>query len=285
MTRRILVPYDESEQADYALSHALDSFGSAKIVLLHVVEPFADHTGAGGYEAKRYKQKLETAEKMLENVRDEHKSERVETVVQYGRPAHAIVQYINRDSIDHVVIGSHGRDGATRLLLGSVAETVARRSQVPVTVVRTPRSESQTPEHVLVPFDASVPARRALENALEKYESADITVLYVAYPPDAPLGPTDTVFEVLENWEEERADHIHSILTTAEAIADEYGRTIRTKNAHGEPAATICTFCEENDVDHVVIGSTGRDGVARLLLGSVAEKVIRRAPVSVTVIK
>ncbi|WP_341850678.1 universal stress protein [Natronococcus wangiae] len=57
-----------------------------------------------------------------------------ETIV--GSSARAIVQYAEEHDIDHIVLGSHGRTGTSRVLLGSVAETVARRAPVPVTIVR-----------------------------------------------------------------------------------------------------------------------------------------------------
>jgi nucleotide-binding universal stress UspA family protein len=60
----------------------------------------------------------------------------VDTTAEVGGPANAIVECAEEESVDHIVTGSHGRSGVTRILLGSVAETVVRRSPVPVTVVR-----------------------------------------------------------------------------------------------------------------------------------------------------
>ncbi|MFB6177175.1 MAG: universal stress protein, partial [Halobaculum sp.] len=60
----------------------------------------------------------------------------VETDTAVGRPASAIVEYAETNEVDHLVLGSHGRTGVSRLLLGSNAEKVVRRSPVPVTVVR-----------------------------------------------------------------------------------------------------------------------------------------------------
>lgn len=57
-------------------------------------------------------------------------------VTEFGRPARTIVEYVEDHDVDHVVVGSHGRSGLSRTLLGSVAERVVRRSSVPVTVVR-----------------------------------------------------------------------------------------------------------------------------------------------------
>lgn len=283
MTQQVLVPYDTSTQAEYALDHAVATFDDAEIVLLHVIEPVTDHTGA--YTATNHKQQLETAETMLENVREGYEdAARIETRALYGRPVHGIVSTLTENRFDHVVIGSHGRDGASRLLLGSVAETVARRSPVPVTVVRKP-PEGDDPETVLVPFDASAMSKRALEYALDQFPEASVTALYVLYPTGGGLAASDSGFDAFENWSDNRTDHAESILSTAEEIADEQNRDIETEHIDGTPADAIVEFAEDESSEHVVVGSTGRDGLARLLLGSVAETVIRRSPVSVTVVK
>jgi nucleotide-binding universal stress UspA family protein len=281
---RILVPYDQSEQADYALEHALSSFDSATIVLMHVVEPSGEHTGVAGYEPSQYPGQQANAEEMLDGVREEYDdTERIEMVVRHGRPAHATLGYVDQASIDHVVIGSHGRDGAARLLLGSVAETVARRSPVPVTVVRNP-PPSGSPGQILVPFDGSTHSRRALVYAFENFPGADVTALYVAYPQTEHVRDTAGV-ERPQGWEAEPEDHAQSVLAGAEEIADDHDRPLETRSAAGTPADTIVEFATEEDVDHVVLGSAGRDGIARLLLGSVAETVMRRSPASVTIAK
>jgi nucleotide-binding universal stress UspA family protein len=286
MSGRVLVPYDSSEQAQYALSHALQVFDTAEIVLIHVIKPIDgaeddEPTGAG------YEQQLETAETMLEGAcqwHDEDERERIETVVRYGRPVRELLAYATEEHIDHIVIGSRGRDGTARLLLGSVAETVVRRSPVPVTVVRNPAAEFD-PERVLVPFDASTHARTALESALDRFSGADITALYVSSPPIGGIENADRVLGALSDWEDNREDHVESVLGVAEELATDHDRDLTTKSVDGDPADAIVEFATAADVDHVVIGSTGRDGIARLLLGSVAETVVRRSPVTVTIVK
>jgi nucleotide-binding universal stress UspA family protein len=71
----------------------------------------------------------------------------------------------------------------------------------------------------------------------------------------------------------------------ARRIADRNGREVETATAAGAPSRSILDWSDGNDVDHVVIGCHGRSGVARWLLGSVAEAVVRRAPVPVTAVK
>ena len=280
---RVLVPYDRSEQAQYALEHATATFDPETLVLLHVVEPTADYSGGGGYDQAG---EFESAEELLETVCEScDDPERVETAVRYGRPIHGILAHIDEAGVDHVVIGSRGRDGAARLLLGSVAETVGRRSSVPVTVVREPQPGSpRMPESVLVPFDASTQACQALDHAFDRFPAAAITALYVEHPPTAHVTDTDPS-EGPEGWSDERADHARTVLAGAEDRAAERDCPVHTQAVTGTPTDAIVGYAEREAVDHVVVGSTGREGVARLLLGSVAETVIRRSPVSVTVAK
>ncbi|ELY44594.1 universal stress protein [Natronorubrum sulfidifaciens] len=138
MSERILVPHDGSGHADAALRFALETFPDASVVVLHVVEPFADHTDAGVENGGRWRSRArEYAADVFDDVDDTAAAfeTTVDTVWWYGRPTHVIVQYIDAEGIDEVVMGSRGRSGIDRLLLGSVAETVVRRASVPVTIV------------------------------------------------------------------------------------------------------------------------------------------------------
>jgi nucleotide-binding universal stress UspA family protein len=136
---RVLVPVDGSEPSDDALVYALEQFDDAEIVAIHVMDPVDSATAWGPGVAddwlsaseERSETILEEAEAIAEDV-----DRTVETDSVVGRPAHTIVEYADEHDIDHILLGSHGRDGLSRVLLGSVAETVVRRASVPVTVVR-----------------------------------------------------------------------------------------------------------------------------------------------------
>ncbi|MFP8956134.1 universal stress protein [Natrialbaceae archaeon A-CW3] len=144
MSRRILVPVDESERATDALEFALEEHSEATIVAIHVLDP-ADLYGATGFEGgaminydEIHRQNQERGEALLENAADRAAEQGIECEIEViiGSVARSIVDYADNNPIDQIVIGSHGRTGASRILLGSVAETVARRSPVPVTIVR-----------------------------------------------------------------------------------------------------------------------------------------------------
>ncbi|MFB6106383.1 MAG: universal stress protein [Halobacteriaceae archaeon] len=139
--KRILVPLDESEQAWEALEFALSEFPNAEITVIRVIDPIeagysADATGFGVAE-DWFDQAKASAQALFDDaqeVADRHGVD-LERVVEVGRPARTIVDYAD-ESADQIVMGSHGRSGVSRILLGSVAESVARRATVPVTIVR-----------------------------------------------------------------------------------------------------------------------------------------------------
>ncbi|MFW6435381.1 MAG: universal stress protein, partial [Halovenus sp.] len=177
----VLVPYDGSEQAQYALAAAAETFSDGRLVLLYVLEPYANHTEAGGHSSEWADQAQERAQQLLaEGVDSLPGGVDAETAIRYGRPVHELVRFVEENAVEEIVMGSHGRDGTERLLLGSVAETVVRRSSVPVTVVR--QQTTGSPDRVLVPFDGSQESRRALSYAIDEYPGAELTALYVSYP-------------------------------------------------------------------------------------------------------
>ncbi|MFB6299276.1 MAG: universal stress protein [Halobacteriales archaeon] len=139
MSSRILVAMDNSEMAERTLRYALETHPGAEITVIHVVGEPSSMWGKAAEIALAddvEQAATELAEDLLENARaiaGEYDRE-IETQVQVGHPARAIID--QADAYDLVVIGTHGGTLTERLLVGNVAETVFRRSPVPVTVVR-----------------------------------------------------------------------------------------------------------------------------------------------------
>lgn len=143
MVETILVPVDDSEMSCNALDYAISECDGAEIIALHVLDRKEIHTPIG-IEAptvdredivETYRQKARVVLEDAEETADEHDVE-IETEMVEGDVTKSILSYAAENDVDHIVIGSHGRTGAGRILLGSVAESVTRRSPVPVTVVR-----------------------------------------------------------------------------------------------------------------------------------------------------
>jgi nucleotide-binding universal stress UspA family protein len=138
---------------------------------------------------------------------------------------------------------------------------------------------------ILVPIDGSPQADKALEHALEEFESDDITVLNVIDPIEAGYTAQATVPGYSEEWFEQSKDAADALFEDAQAIADEHGIDLDTATEVGRPSPTIVDYAENQDFDHIVMGSHGRSGVTRILLGSVAENVVRRSPMPVTIVR
>jgi len=145
MPRHILVPIDGSEPAWNALDHAAEQYAGERITVLHVVDPVEDvYLGLEGgyYDAEVGDRAAEHGEELCEEARERFgesgdlDATDFRTAVEAGNPARTIVDYAEEHGVDHIVMGSHGRTGVARVLLGSVAETVVRRAPIPVTVVR-----------------------------------------------------------------------------------------------------------------------------------------------------
>ena len=142
MTKRVLVPLDGSPQSRDALQFAVEEYPEATVLGFHVIDPieggYSVRTGIPISSEEWYEDAKEQAEALFEEARevaDDH-GVTFESRTEVGRPSRTIVEYADENEVDQVIMGSHGRSGVSRILLGSVAENVVRRSTVPVTVVR-----------------------------------------------------------------------------------------------------------------------------------------------------
>lgn len=139
--------------------------------------------------------------------------------------------------------------------------------------------------HVLVAYDESDQAEQALRHSLERYPEATITAAHVTDPREWISEGDEEGPQFVEGAYDRATEGAEKTLEEAESIAAEYDRVIRIESLVGGPARELVTFANENDVDHIVLGSHGRRGVSRFLLGSVSESVAKRSPVSVTMIR
>lgn len=130
-----LVAIDDSDPAENAVSFVRERFSGDRITLLHVVPTGMPATDTRVFQEAAERDKMESMLTEYESMFD-HQQIDVETVTIEGTPDREIVDYAVNNDIDQIFIGSHGRRGLDRLLLGSVAEKVVRRSPLPVTVVR-----------------------------------------------------------------------------------------------------------------------------------------------------
>jgi nucleotide-binding universal stress UspA family protein len=147
MARTVLVPLDDSEPSWEALQYAVETDPATSLRILHVIDPaqagYGASMGVPTAAEEWFDSRQQAAKRMFEEARSrvESADATVDTDILIGNPARRISEYPTQDAeddrrVDAIVMGSHGRDGVARILLGSVAESVARRSPVPVTIVR-----------------------------------------------------------------------------------------------------------------------------------------------------
>ena len=300
--QRVLFPTDFSACAEGAYRHAAwlaDRFG-AELHVLHVVEdpdaPERDWPEAAGTGHVRISLADVCEDLGLPLPPPAHDYdpydlvEVVEAEVVGRKAPDAILDYVHDEEIDMVVVGTHGRRGWRRGVLGSVAEAVARRAPCPVLTVRpldAPGDGAWPPSRVLlavdaVPYDGfdegDAPTAARWAAGLSVAYHAPLEVVHVTSPAVAALGGA-------AESERVRTRAREALETLADALRRETDSdlpvtvTVRT----GDPADSVRAVAEEARTHLLVVGTHGRSGPGRALLGSVAEDLIRTAPCPVLV--
>jgi nucleotide-binding universal stress UspA family protein len=139
---------------------------------------------------------------------------------------------------------------------------------------------------VLVAYDGSDPAQKAVERAVSaagEQDEEEIVLLRVIEAADGMLeAGFDIIQDRLKELREEKPDELSA---DVRRILEEGDSEFRVETVVGKPAREIVSYAEEHDVSEIVVGSHGRTGVSRVLLGNVAENVVRRAPTTVIVVR
>ncbi len=139
-------------------------------------------------------------------------------------------------------------------------------------------------DRILVPTDGSPEGERAVRHALElaTVHDASVDALYVINTASYAGMPMETSWEGVDDLLRADAD---AAIVTVEEIAAAHGVAVNTAVVDGSPSREIIRYAEENDCDLIVMGTHGRGGIDRLLLGSVAEKVVRGSEVPVLTVR
>lgn len=285
MYQRILLPTDGSGASSTAAEAAVtlaDQF-DAELHVIHVLEHDQTATDADGVNATaRYGEEAVQAAIELAASSD---VEAMRAVIEKTKPIHQeILTYTDKHSIDCIVMGTRGRSGPSlsRAVLGSVAELTLRESPVPVMTVHEETVVDADINSVLVPTDGSECAHTAVEHAGELARSVDATlhIIYVAEIGQVINGErVERLREALEEIGEKALD------LALEKVQSSMYLPTETSVLNGRPYLEITRYAEENDVDCIVMGTHGQKGIRRFLLGSVTERVIRRADVPVISVK
>lgn len=297
---RIVVATDLSPAAEVAVDQglALARKHGAELVLVHaceIPEPAVGVPPSMSLHAEVYEKilqaRLDTAREGLERVRTRIDGQGVQVshVLREGFADAVIVDSARDLHADLVVVGSLGRTGVARVLLGSVAERVVRLSEVPVLVARAAGDRAAGGFHeILVAVDFTEVSARVLEAALGvAAPRARVDVLHCvehALPALEGMVPARLTAELQQSI---RDGARTSAAERGAALIDPHRSaevTLTFQAVEGPPAATIAEVAARMPASLIVTGSHGRRGLRRWILGSVAEVTVRHAPCSVLVV-
>jgi nucleotide-binding universal stress UspA family protein len=313
--RTILVAADFSEgtRQAFRVACSLAREDKTRLIVLHVAgpsiasgEPGVPSVIAGGDRAHH--------EALRERLRADYVPDRpleVEFSLGEGDPTEAILRVAEGCGCDLVVMGTHGRTGLGRLLAGSVAEAVLRKARCPVLALRSPDRRAapsalrgraapapgsspapsgQAPRWrqrpalppirtVLHPTDFSDCSKAALRvaRALARDLGARLIILHVA-PRESNLGKIPALTDLPACGE--ALGIMRELLEDSDLKCD-----VETRLRIGHAAAEILDAAEELQCDLIVVGAHGRTGPGRLLMGSVAEAVLRGARCPILMVK
>lgn len=303
---RILVPVDGSPHSDKAvetLAAASNWLNPDLIMLLNVVQPLES------FMPFKVDDSMITREQEIIAKRSTWLMERanflagafaasplvVDYRVKFGHPKEVIVNMAARRKYDLIFLGSHGRSGVERLLLGSVSQAVLELAPSAVLIAKTDQGQGESPlsrfQRVLVPYDGSVYSRDTI-NWLCQQNFGPQTKFHLV------MAVTD--FEKIEKLDltEEQEMAVRSQWTMIkqrafdilEDVALSLGKLVGNENVSidaipGDPREIIYQEMEEFGADLIALGSHGRTGLEKMMLGSISLHIAQHAAIPVLVVR
>jgi nucleotide-binding universal stress UspA family protein len=279
--KSILCPIDFSEFSAAAYQHALSlaEYYKARIVALHVVElwkyPFADYAAHEADYAKFSRALSEGGEVQLQRFVKEYSAGGLqpELVVHQGNAPNCVLSFAQKESTEVIVMGTHGRRGFDRLVLGSSTERVMRKAACPVLVVSNPSHKAlgtgpdghHRLNRILYCTDFSNNSERARGYAisLAAEYSAELTLLYVAEAaPDLARAEAIIV---------ERTRELDKLVSETERK----NLNVRSAVRFGKPYEEIVRHATEVQAGLIIMTARGGDAVDRAVFGSTTYRVIQ----------
>jgi nucleotide-binding universal stress UspA family protein len=286
--RRILCSVDFSKPSDGAYRYAIELSRAleAEMHLAHVysLPIYSSPDGMLVPSAELVARQSQELAELLAKQAALAVGVKVVTHLVQGVAHREIARLAKELSIDLVVMGTHGRSGVRRFFLGSVAERVVRT--VPAPVIAVPARGEKPPEHVtpprsiLVACDFSDPSRRAIEAARELHARLHSAVVLVHVEQDvstlewtAPPAQRDR-----HAWIDDRLRELASDIFGPDA------QMVQTRVLAGQGPERILEVARQLECDLLVVGSSGKNAVDRLLLGSTTNALLRTSPMPVLVV-
>lgn len=279
--RKILVAFDGSPSSVNALRQALalPEFKDSKMKVLAVVPPFeGDLELVGVRDPKQVMQGQ--IEALVESAKEiaGPASDRIVAEVEHGRPYEKIVERADDEGCDLVVMGRRGMGRLERMLIGSVTLRVVAHSTRDVLVV--PTGDAIVPDEIVVATDGSPHGDAAVEAAMYFAASRGGALTAITVVEMLPEFYADAP-QVVDRSEAQAAAVLERVAKNAASTGLRLGTELR----RGDPAHEVVSHAESRRAGMVFVGSRGVSGLKKLLLGSVAEKIIGLAHCPVYVAK
>ncbi len=297
MISHILVPLDGSELAERILPCIAFLAKGLKcpVTLLHVVDsailPNVPETAHKALVEQLIAREKEEAQKYLQHQKRwlEDRGVSAASEIVAGSPVATVVSVANAQQASLIAMSTHGRSGINRLFLGSVADGVLHTATAPLLLYhpREDQTEKESQfEEIVLPLDGSPFSEEALPVAIDLAKGLSIPITVVRAIPTSTLAFSDPFTAGAEGYSE-------TILEAATDAAEAYlGNKVselhaagikagRTLLLQGDPGGQIIDLLTKTRAPLTVMSTHGRSGVGRLLLGSVADRVVRasRTPV------
>jgi nucleotide-binding universal stress UspA family protein len=297
--RKIVVGVDLSPHAELAAAHAVELARLDRAELALVLCDLIPETPVGlapsvvaaaNAYSHRLVARLDEDRRRLDELAAKlaDRGVRINAQVVDGYPDEQLPRIAQELGAELIVVGSHGRTGIKRFLIGSVAERVVRIADTSVLVARTP-APTDGYRRIVVGIDFDPMSDRALARAVElapaggRVDAVHCWQLSpLAYPAEAPT--------LMPAYEQVRRDTITELERTGRTLAEQAQATrpgveVRFHLLERPAAHGLDDFARDVHADLVVVGSHGRRGLRRFLVGSVAEVTVRHAPCSVLVVR
>lgn len=283
----ILVAIDSSEASRAAVDHVVlrPWPKPARTCVLSVIDP----EDRPGWLLRMSNEAAEGIVKAATETLASHGLETASAII-HGHPRTSIVEYAESWGADLIVVGSHGESGLSRFLLGSVAQAVVRRAHCSVEVARPDPVLTAHPGEkmkILLATDGSTYSACAARSVARRPWPAgsEVRILNAFRSAVSGLESWFNTPEAIARLQEEDLNKGEAATLAAQKILEDSDLATDRVVLMGDPKAIIIDDAKNWEADLIAVGSHGRRGVTRLLLGSVAEAVAMHAHCSVEVIR
>lgn len=279
--KKILVAIDLSSESWHALKESLKIIRNEDtwVVIATVVPHYGFESDFDLVWGDFQKKMAKPYEEVLLKAKDYLSQERIlaKFVLEEGKPYEKIVDLAYTENCDLIILGKTTK-GLKRMLLGSTAAGVIGYSPVDVLVI--PHDGKLNLQKILVPFDLSSYSYRAFEKALElsKFYQSELYLLSVIDLPVETMADAPQVYEKM-------TEKIKKAFSELKTKAQGAGIKCEVELSEGDPTEKILKAAEEKGIGVIVMGSYGKRGLKKLLIGSVTEKVISLGNRPVLVVK